>query len=301
MCSSQYITIALKCLIIRYRSSIMVSMNRLSTEKRTQVIAALVEGNSIRATCRMTGVAKNTVVKLLVDLGAVCSEFQDKAMRDLPCRRLQCDEVWSFCYAKEKNVPPEHQGQFGFGDVWTWTAIDADTRLVPSWFIGNRDTVSARLFIDDLAGRLANRVQLTTDGHKPYLEAIEGAFGADVDYAHLIKIYGPDPEGEKRFSAEVCTGSDKIVIQGNPDRNNVSTSYVERQNLTMRMSMRRFTRLTNGFSKKVENLVAAVSLHFMYYNFARVHKTLGTTPAVAAGVADHVWTIREIAELLDSN
>ncbi len=279
----------------------MVSMNRLSTEQRTHIIAALVEDNSIRATCRMTGAAKNTVVKLLVDLGAVCSAYQDTAMRNLSCTRLQCDEVWSFCYAKEKNVPDEHQGEFGYGDVWTWTAIDAATKLVPTWHVGKRDTTAAVAFIDDLAGRLANRVQLTTDGHKPYLEAVEGAFGSEIDYAVLIKIYGPDPTAEKRYSPSVCTGADKIVVQGNPDPVHISTSYVERQNLTMRMSMRRFTRLTNGFSKKVENLAAAVSLHFMYYNFARVHKTLGTTPAVAAGVADHVWSIREIAELLDSN
>lgn len=279
----------------------MVSMNRLSTEKRTQVIAALVEGNSIRATCRMTGVAKNTVVKLLVDLGAVCSAYQHETLRNLPCKKLQCDEVWSFVYAKEKNVPEHLQGESGYGDIWTWTAIDAETKLVPSWRVGRRDLETATDFIGDLASRLANRVQLTTDGHKVYLQAVESAFGADVDYAMLVKIYGPEPEGEKRYSAAACIGSEKILIQGNPVTKDISTSYVERQNLTMRMSMRRFTRLTNAFSKKAENLAAAVSLHFMYYNFARVHQTLKTSPAVKAGVADHVWTITEIAKLLDSN
>jgi IS1 family transposase len=279
----------------------MVSMNKLSTEQRTRIVAALVEGNSIRATCRMTGAAKNTVVKLLVDRGGACSEYQDKAMRDLPCTHLQCDEIWSFCYAKEKNVAPELQGQIGYGDTWTWTAIDADTKIVPTWHIGRRDAAAAKAFIDDLAGRLASRVQLTTDGHKPYLQAVEDAFGADIDYAVLIKIYGADPANEKRYSAAECIGSEKIIVQGQPDLARVSTSYVERQNLTMRMGMRRFTRLTNGFSKKVENLAAAVALHFMHYNFARIHKTLKQTPAMAAGISDHVWSLEEIVGLLDSN
>ncbi|MDP9370806.1 MAG: IS1 family transposase [Chloroflexota bacterium] len=276
-------------------------MNKLSTQRRAQIGQALVEGNSIRATCRMTDAAKNTVVKLLVDLGTACEAYQDRAMRDLPCRRLQCDEIWSFCYAKEKNVSPERQGQFRQGDVWTWTAIDADTKLVPTWYVGRRTADDATDFMADLTDRLANRVQLTTDGHRAYLTAVAGAFGDEIDYAQLVKIYGVDPESERRYSPPTCIGTDTTVVSGDPDPAHVSTSYVERQNLTMRMSMRRFTRLTNAFSKKVENLMHAVSLHFMYYNFARVHGTLKTTPAMKAGVADHVWTIEDIIGLLDSN
>ena len=279
----------------------MVSMNRLSTARRAQIVRSLVEGNSIRATARMTGASKNTVTKLLVDLGTACEAYQDRAMRDLPCQRLQCDEIWSFCHAKEKNVPADHRGELGYGDVWTWTAIDADTKLVPTWFVGKRTAVDAADFIGDLAGRLANRVQLTTDGHRAYLTAVAGAFGDEIDSAQLVKIYGVDPESERRYSPPTCIGTDTTVVSGDPDPAHVSTSYVERQNLTMRMSMRRFTRLTNAFSKKVENLMHAVSLHFMYYNFARVHSTLKTTPAVKAGIADHVWTIEEIVGLLDSN
>jgi len=275
-------------------------MNRLSTDKRAEVIRALVEGNSIRATVRMTGVAKNTVAKLLVDVGRECSAFQDAVMRDLPCTRIQCDEIWSFCHNKEKNTAPEHEGQFGYGDVWTWTAIDADTKLVPSWLVGNRDTETAMIFMDDLRSRLASRVQLTTDGHKPYLVAVYDAFGSGIDYAVLIKIYGKEAGDEKRYSPPKCIGTETNVMTGEPDPAHISTSYVERQNLTMRMGMRRFTRLTNGFSKKVENLAAAVSLHFMYYNFARPHMALnGQTPAMKAGIADHQWTVTEIAALLD--
>ena len=274
-------------------------MNKLSTEKRTQVIRCLVEGNSIRSTVRITGVAKNTVVKLLVDVGKACSEYQDKAFQNLSCKRLQCDEIWSFCYAKEKNVPNTLKGQFGYGDIWTWTAIDADTKLVPSWFIGDRSYKTAKFFIDDLASRLKNRVQLTTDGHKAYIEAIEGAFGPEIDYAMLIKIYGSAPEEEKRYSPAKIIDTERKKIMGNPDPNYISTSYAERQNLTMRMSMRRFTRLTNGFSKKVENHVYAVSLHFMYYNFCRIHKTLRVTPAMEAKVTDRLWDIEDIVKLLD--
>lgn len=274
-------------------------MNKLSSAKRAAVVAALVEGNSIRATVRMTGVAKNTVVKLLVDLGAACARYQDETLRSLPCRRLQCDEIWSFVGAKDKNVPAEKQGKFGIGSVWTWTAIDADTKLVPSFLVGTRDLGSAFTFISDVASRLRHRVQLTTDGHKPYLSAVEDAFGGDVDYAVLQKLYGSDPAGEKRYSPAQCIGTRCEVVQGNPDPKHISTSYVERQNLTMRMSMRRFTRLTNAFSKKVENHIAAVALYFMYYNFGRVHQTLRVTPAMEAGVADHVWTIAEIVALLD--
>ena len=273
-------------------------MNRLSQEKQRQVVAALVEGNSIRATCRMTGVAKNTVVKLLLDLGKACAEYQDKAFHGLTCKRLQCDEIWSFCYAKEKNVPKEKKGQFGYGDVWTFTAICADSKLVPSWHIGRRDIANATIFMQDLAGRLKNRVQLTTDGHKMYLNAVEDAFGGDIDFSQLIKIYGHNPENEVRYSPAECIGTEINNIAGNPNREHVATSYVERQNLTMRMGMRRFTRLTNGFSKKVENLACAVSLHFMYYNFCRIHQTLRVTPAMEAGVTDHVWNIEELIDLI---
>src|SRR3990167_1277551 len=252
-------------------------MNRLTTERRVQVVKALVEGNSINGIVRMTGVAKNTVLKLLADLGSACLEYQDATLRDLACRRIECDEIWEFCYAKEKNVPAEHKGEFGYGDVWTWTAIDADTKLVPAWFVGPRDAGSAHQFMQGLKDRLGNRVQLTTDGHKPYLEAVEDAFGSEIDYAQLVKIYGPAPDGQRRYSPLECISAEPHTIQGNPDAAHISTSYVERQNLTMRMSMRRFTRLTNGFSKKVENHMHAISLHFMYYNFARPHKTLSTS------------------------
>lgn len=291
----------------------MVSMNRLSTEKRAQVIGSLVEGNSIRATVRMTGAAKNTVTKLLVDLGAACADYQDRALVDLPCTEIQCDEIWAFCYAKQRNVPDQHRGTFGYGDVWTWTAICADTKLVPSWLVGERTMDDAWTFMQDLKGRLASRVQLTTDGHRSYLKAVQHTFGDDVDFAMLHKIYGA-PEGgqqERRYSPPVCTGTDVRVISGDPHPAQISTSYVERQNLTMRMGMRRFTRLTNGFSRKVENLAHAVSLHYMHYNFSRVHQSLtienpdGTrtkrTPAMAAGIADHPWTLVEIAALLDPN
>jgi len=274
-------------------------MNRLSPAKRTEIIAALVEGCSIRATCRMTGAAKNTVVKLLVELGEVCARYQDETLRGLTCRRIQCDEIWSFCYAKAKNVPAEHKGQFGYGDVWTWTAIDADSKLVLSWCIGGRDSYTALAFMQDVARRLAQRVHLTTDGHKVYLDAVERTFGRNIDYAMLQKLYGPDPEQEKRYSPARCVGTDIETIQGKPDPKHVSTSYVERQNLTMRMSMRRLTRLTNAFSKKVQNLGHAVALHFMYYNFCRRYQTLGMTPAMASGLADHEWSVGEIVALLE--
>lgn len=275
-------------------------MNKLTQAKRVQVIAALVEGNSIRATCRMTGVAKGTVLKLLVDLGQACAAYQDRTLRNLSCKRVQCDEIWSFCYAKEKNVPEEMKGKLGFGDVWTWTAIDADTKLIVSFLVGGRSTEYARKFIDDLASRLANRVQLTTDGHRAYLTAVERAFGGEVDYAMLDKIYNAPPnQGTTRYSPAECCGTRKIKVKGNPDIKQVSTSFVERQNLTMRMSMRRMTRLTNAFSKKIENQAHAVALHFMHYNFARIHQTLRVTPAMEAGVTDHVWNLEEISGLLD--
>lgn len=280
-------------------------MNTLSLEEKTKVISALVEGNSIRATCRMTGIAKGTVTRLLASVGQACAEYQDIFLRDLPCKNLQADEIWSFCYAKEKNVPQEYKGKFGYGNVWTWTALDADTKFVPSWHIGSRDAIDGMIFMNDLKSRLANRVQLTTDGHHVYMLAVENVFGSEVDYAMLVKIYGkPHREDEARYSPTECIGTETKIMQGNPDTKNISTSYVERQNLTMRMNMRRFTRLTNAFSKKIENLEAAVALHFMYYNFCRPHKTLnkernlGITPAMAAGVTVRQWKIEDIIELI---
>jgi IS1 family transposase len=279
----------------------MVSMNRLSTEKRAQVIGALVEGNSIRATCRMTGAAKNTVTKLLVDLGMACEDYQDRVMRDLPCGVMEVDEIWCYCYAKQKNVPDEHKGTFGYGDVWTWTALDADTKLVPTWLVGERTVQDGWTFLNDLKKRLRDpHIQLTTDGFPGYSAAVGLSFGRDLDYAQLLKVFRSDPKDERRYSPPVCTGTEIRVLKGEPDPARISTSYVERQNLTMRMGMRRFTRLTNAFSKKVENLTHAVALHYMHYNFARPHSTLkGRTPAMAAGVADHKWSLEEIAGLLD--
>jgi IS1 family transposase len=272
-------------------------MNKLSREKQVQVIAALVEGNSVNSTVRMTGVHKTTILKLLAELGSRCADYQDRTLRNLKCKRVQCDEIWQFVYAKEKNVPAEMKGQFGVGDVWTWVAIDAETKLVPAFMVGNRDARSASMFIDDLKDRLANRVQLTTDGLKCYLTAVEGAFGADVDYAQLVKIYGASQE-EVRYSPAECIGCETKIIQGQPDKNHISTSFVERQNLTMRMRMRRFTRLTNGFSKKVENHAYALALFYMHYNFCRIHQTLRVTPAMEAGITDHVWSREEVAALL---
>jgi len=273
----------------------------LNMEEKVRVVACLVEGNSLRSTVRMTGIHRTTIQKLLVELGAACSVYQDKVMRNLKCRRLQCDEIWAFVGCKEKNATPEAKAKNGWGNVWTWTAMDAETKLVPCWFVGSRDGGSAYHFIHDLAGRLASRIQLTTDGHKPYVEAVEDAFGAEVDYAQLIKIYGTgstDGKGaEIRYSPAQCMGARKAVITAQPDYQHIATSFTERQNLTMRMSMRRFTRLTNAFSKKVENHEAAVALHFMYYNFGRVHMTLRVTPAMEAGIADHIWSLEEIISL----
>src|SRR5580658_4821581 len=274
-------------------------MNKLSKEERVRVVACLVEGNSLRATTRMTGTHRGAIQKLLVELGAACSEYQDRIFRNLKCQRIQCDEIWSFCYAKDKNLPEEMRNQPGVGSVWTWVALDADTKLVPCWFVSSRDAGAANHFMHDLAGRLAHRVQLTTDGHKAYLTAVEDAFGADIDYAMLQKIYGVVPqEGETRYSPAQCMGARKAVISGAPDFRHVSTSHTERQNLSMRMGMRRFTRLTNAFSKKIENLEANVALYFMHYNFCRIHQTLRVTPAMEAGIADHVWTMAEIVGLL---
>jgi IS1 family transposase/lambda repressor-like predicted transcriptional regulator len=274
-------------------------MNQLDSVQRAQVIAALVEGNSIRSVSRMTGIARNTISTLLFMAGAACARYQDEKLRNLPCKRIQCDEIWSFCYAKDKNVPAEKRGEFGIGSVWTWTALDADTKLIASWMVGGRDAIAAHEFMKDLAGRLANRVQLTTDGHAAYLSAVENNFGNAIDYAMLVKIYGETAETEKRYSPAECIGCNRKEISGKPDSKHISTSFVERQNLTMRMHMRRFTRLTNGFSKKIENHVAAIALHFMYYNFVRIHQTLRITPAMAAGVSDRVWEVSDIVKLVD--
>jgi IS1 family transposase len=268
----------------------MFSINKLSRDRRVQILAALVEGNSIASTCRMTGAAKNTVLKLLGDAGFACFEYQDRTLRGLTSKNIQCDEIWAFVGAKAKHVPAESRGEYGFGDVWMWTALDSDSKLIVSWLVANRSAGAANAFMQDVAERLTNRVQMTTDGYVAYLNAVEGAFGADIDYAQLIKQYGEDPSAEKRYSPAVCTGTETRI----------HTSYVERQNLTMRMGMRRMTRLTNAFSKKVENLEHAVSLHFMYHNFCRKHLTLkGRTPAMAAGVADRVWTVADIVDLID--
>ncbi len=284
---------------MRVRLSIMVIMNRLNKKERAQILRCLVEGNSIRSTSRITGRSKNTVTKLLCEVGQACSDFQDKVLVNLPSTRIECDEIWSFCYSKQKNIPEDKKGQFGYGDVWTWTAICPDTKLIATWAVGNRDNETAKAFIDDLASRLANRIQLTTDGYKVYLDAVEDSFGGEIDYAVLHKIYGGNPEGARRYSPAVCTGTDIKRVSGSPDIKKASTSYVERQNLTMRMSNRRFTRLTNAFSKKAENLAHSVSLHFMYYNFVRIHKSLRVTPAMEAGITDRVWDLEEVAELTD--
>jgi IS1 family transposase len=280
----------------------MVSMNRLSIEKRAQIIGCLVEGNSIRGTVRITGAAKNTITKLLVELGAECAAYQDRVLRDLPCKTIQVDEMWGFCYAKQKNVPDEHKGTFGYGDVWTWVAIDADTKLVPTWLVGERTLSDCWAFITDLRDRMAGRIQLSSDAHQTYRGVVGLVFDpGEVDWAQLIKQYRSTHRGEGRYSPPICVGAERKPRLGDPDPTKISTSYVERQNLTMRMGMRRFTRLTNAFSKKIENLAAAVSLHYMHYNFARPHTSLANpyprTPAMAAGVTDHVWTLEEIAGL----
>lgn len=273
------------------------AMNKLPAEVRSRVLHLLCEGQSIRAVTRLTGASKNTVTKLLVDTGRACSEYQDRVFMNLPCKRLQVDEVWSFVYAKESNVPSEKRGEAG--DVWTWTALDADTKLMPSWYVGNRDTESAKIFMDDLAKRLANRVQLTTDGHRPYLEAVDSAFGADIDYAMLVKLYAKQPDGSRRYSPADCIGTKKKRIEGKPDPKHVSTSFAERQNLNIRMHTRRFTRLTNAFSKKIENHAYSVALFAMYYNFVRIHQTLRVTPAIAAGVTDRLWEIGDIVKVVE--
>lgn len=277
-------------------------MKMLDHKARARILHLLCEGQSIRAITRLTGASKNTVIKLLIDAGKACAVYHDANIRDVKAKRIQVDEIWSFTYAKQKNVPMAKAAPDGAGDTWTWTAIEADTKLIVSYFVGGRDGECAMWFMDDLRQRLASRVQLTSDGHKAYLEAVEGAFGDDIDYAMLVKIYGASPESSKgRYSPAECTGAKKERITGNPDRDHVSTSFVERNNLTMRMHMRRFTRLTNGFSKKVENHAYAVALHMMYYNFVRIHSKLRMTPAMASGVSDRLWEIGDIVGLVEAD
>ena len=277
-----------------------LDMNKLNTKRRAQIINCLVEGVSVRATCRLTGADKKTVLRLLVQVGEACAEFMDKVMVDLPCKRLQADEVWSFVAMKEKTA--KRKGGYrpqDVGDIWTWTIIDADTKLIPTWRVGGRDGGTAFEMMMDVAPRLAGRVQLTTDGHRAYLEAVEDAFGCDIDYAQLIKIYGEAAkEDQRKYSPAVCLGTERNVIEGEPDPAHISTSYVERSNLSIRMSTRRFTRLTNAFSKKLENHCHALAIFFAYYNFCRVHQTLRVTPAMEAGIADHVWTVEELVGLV---
>ena len=277
-------------------------MNRMNTARRAQVIRCLIEGCSINSTVRMTGAAKHTVLKLLVELGAACSDFLNETMVDLHCERIQVDEIWQFVGCKQKNATAAKVEKDGIcGDVWTWTAIDADTKLIPCWMVGQRDAMSAHDFMVDLAGRLANRVQLTSDGLKFYRQAVKAAFGREIDYAQLIKIYGEiDAEGQRRYSAATCIGCESHAVTGDPDPDHISTSYIERHNLTVRMANRRFTRLTNGFSKKVENHAAQIAIFMTVYNFNRKHMTLSTTPAVKAGIADHIWSIEEIIGLLET-
>jgi IS1 family transposase len=276
-------------------------MNKLPIAKRAQILHALVEGNSLRAASRLADVSINTVYKLLVDAGTACAAYHDAHVRSVAARRVQCDEIWSFVYAKAKNVATAKRKDLAYGDAWTWVAIDADSKLVLSYLVGGRDSDYALALMDDLRQRVTTRLQLTTDGHTPYLRAVEEALGADIDYAMLIKLYGEppaSPEAARRYSPSECVGARKDKITGNPDPRHISTSYVERQNLTMRMAMRRFTRLTNAFSKKIENHAHAVALHYMHYNFARIHRSLRISPAMAAGITDRLWAITDIAELI---
>ncbi|WP_309753136.1 IS1 family transposase [Novosphingobium sp.] len=274
-------------------------MNKLPLSKRIQILAMLCEGSSMRSISRVADVSINTVSKLLVEAGEACMILHDDTVRNVKASRIQCDEIWSFCHAKAKNVATAKAAPEGAGDVWTWTAIDADTKLIVSYFVGDRSGESAMVLMDDLQARLANRVQLTTDGHKAYLEAVEGAFGSDVDFAQLVKMYGHTITAPGRYSPAECTGIKKIRREGNPDIDHVSTSYVERQNLTMRMSMRRFTRLTNAFSKKLDNHIHALALYFMFYNFTRIHKTLRVSPAMAAGITDRLWSLEDVIAKID--
>src|SRR5450759_4756965 len=274
-------------------------MNKLPTEKRILALQMMAEGVSLRAITRWTLISRTTLHKILEDAGRAFSEYQDRVLVNLPCKRVQVDEAWAFRYAKQKNVPTAKAAPEGAGDIWTWVGLDADTKLVASFYVGGRDSEAAMTFINDLAPRLAQRVQLTSDGHKPYLEAIEGAFGADIDYAILVKTYGAAPEGQRRYSPAICTGARKFRVGGNPDPRHVSTSYVERQNLNIRMGNRRMTRLTNAFSKKAENHAHMMAIYFMHYNFVRIHQTLKITPAMAAGVTPRLWEMSDMVNVLE--
>ena len=274
-------------------------MNKLPHEKRAQALQMMAEGISLRAMTRLTGISRTTLIKLLEDAGQAFSEYQDRVLVGLPCKRIQVDEAWAFCYAKQKNVPTAKAAPEGAGDIWTWVGLDAGTKLVASWYVGGRDSEAAATFIDDLAPRLASRVQLTSDGHKAYLEAVEGAFGGDVDYAQLVKVYGAAPEGQRRYSPAICTGAHKRRVEGSPDPKHVSTSFVERNNLSMRMGNRRMTRLTNAFSKKAENHAHMMAIYFMHYNFVRIHQTLRVTPAMAAGVTPKLWEMSDLVKVLE--
>lgn len=285
----------------KHRASYIKGMSKLPTDKRVQILSMLCEGSSMRSISRVADVSINTVAKLLEDAGKACMAFHDEKVAGVKAKRVQVDEIWSFTAAKQKNVANMKKPVEGAGDTWTWTAIDADSKLIVQWFVGPRDACSAKFFIDGMASRLANRVQLTSDGLKAYLQAVEGAFGADVDFAQLVKLYGASTESVKgRYSPAECTGIIKTPIEGDPDPKHISTSYVERQNLTMRMSMRRFTRLTNGFSKKLESHIYALSLYFVFYNWMRIHKTLRVTPAMAAGLTDKLMTMEDLCAIMDA-
>jgi IS1 family transposase len=273
-------------------------MNKLDNAKRTQIVTALVEGNSVRATARMAGCSKFTIQKLTLELGAACSDYLNRTLVNLKSERVQIDELWSFVAAKQKNITPAIAARGYAGDAWTFVAIDADSKLVLSWMVGDRNAKTAKTFLDDVAGRLSNRIQLTTDGHRMYFLPVVQAFGGEVDYAQIVKVYGPDPEGEKRYSPAVCIACEKNALVGSPDPKHISTSYVERQNLTIRMGNRRFTRLTNAFSKNISYHVASLAIQYTYYNFVRIHQTLRVTPAMAAAVTERLWSVEDIVALL---
>src|SRR5437762_13486231 len=287
---------------VKHNTSDNRGMNKLPLAKRVQILSMLCEGSSCRSISRVADVSLNTVCKTLIDAGKACARFHDETVRGVASKRVQCDEAWSFCYAKQKNVAAAKAAPQGAGDVWTWTALDSDTKLILTWQVGGRDAEYALMLMDDLRGRLANRVQLTTDGHKAYLQAVEEAFGADIDYGMLVKLYGPETSGqghERKYSPSECVGARKDTITGDPDPRHVSTSYTERANLTMRMSMRRFTRLTNAFSKKLQNHEYMVALYALWYNFVRIHKTLRTSPAMAAGIESRLWSMEGVVALID--